>query len=319
MHRFERDSSQGHAESRAGRFTSPQRPGVFEPWLAFVVTALVFAHAVLWGTWNTTLDWVDIAGEGFLLVILLAVYVRTAHSMLATSVRRVLETGLLLLVAAIASDWIEEFFLDAPVLHLLENFGLIAGGPCVLYALFVEERSRGRESSRLQRQAEHFEYLALRDVLTGVGNRHAFDLQLARGVRQNGFALLLLDIDYFKRINDEHGHDVGDDILRLTGELLLSLLRGGDLAYRYGGDEFVLIVDTPDPARAHEIAERLRAGFVRLDHPVLDQGRRDGSYGSLSIGLAMAGPGTEPQSLLKAADQALYRAKQRGRNRIEQA
>ena len=85
MHRFEWESSQGHAESHAGRFTSPQRPGVFEPWLAFVVTALVFAHAVLWGTWNTTLDWVDIAGEGFLLVILLAVYVRTAHSMLAPS------------------------------------------------------------------------------------------------------------------------------------------------------------------------------------------------------------------------------------------
>ena len=291
--------------------------GVIEPWLGILVTLAIFAHAMLWANWVQKIDWVDVAGEGFVLVTLLAAYQRATRSALAPGVRITLQVGLLLMTSAAAADWIEEFYPKAPFLHLLENLGLIAGGPCLLYALNAVDKNRDLHALRLQHQAEHFENMALRDALTEVGNRHAFDLFLSARASKGGFAFLLLDLDHFKRINDEHGHNVGDEILRLTGGLLKSLLRDGDYAYRYGGEEFALIVVTNDPRQAYDIAERLRLGFARLDHPVLDQGRRAGAYGTLSVGFAMAVPKSNAAALIMAADRALYRAKTVGRNRVE--
>jgi diguanylate cyclase (GGDEF)-like protein len=163
---------------------------------------------------------------------------------------------------------------------------------------------------------------AVRDALTGVHNRGYLEESLAREearARRSGLPLgvMMIDIDHFKRFNDTHGHAAGDAVLRTVGQYVLSLTRGEDIFCRYGGEEFVLImIDTTERA-VWERAEALRAGVqaIAIEH----DGRAIGPI-TLSIGVAMI-PDHAPdgQAALAAADAALYRAKQGGRNRVEMA
>ena len=167
------------------------------------------------------------------------------------------------------------------------------------------------------RELDKMRALAERDGLTGLANRRAFDTQLmvewARWERhQRPFSLLLFDLDHFKRINDQHGHDAGDEVLRTVARTLAALLRGRDFAARYGGEEFaVLLSETPARA-AIEIAERVR-GHIELTQPV---------YGgkpipvTISGGVVSSATHLAPQDMLRKADQLLYKAKADGRNRI---
>lgn len=159
---------------------------------------------------------------------------------------------------------------------------------------------------------------ALCDPLTGLYNRRHLDetmqLQLQRcAVMGSGAAVLLLDIDHFKQINDRHGHAVGDQLLQTLAQLLLRNCRAGDTACRYGGDEFLLLLSevTPDAALAR--AQQLRQDFA------MQQLRVEGQSLSttLSCGLALfPAHGTEPARLIQRADQALYQAKLHGRNAV---
>jgi diguanylate cyclase (GGDEF)-like protein len=169
------------------------------------------------------------------------------------------------------------------------------------------------ENQRLQTQAQQ-------DGLTGVANRHAFDPALAafvaaeRPVSTPG-ALVLLDLDHFKRINDQHSHLVGDEVLRHVGQLLRDSLRGQDLAARWGGEEFVLLLDRVDSAQALEVCERLRLRLAAHDWAAVSPGLQV----TASIGVAMAQPGEDGTALAARADAALYSAKQQGRNQTRLA
>jgi diguanylate cyclase (GGDEF)-like protein len=151
--------------------------------------------------------------------------------------------------------------------------------------------------------------LALLDELTGLANRRAFRERLAglgRGsARGKGFALTLVDIDHFKRINDVHGHDVGDQVLVAAARTLRAHVRRGDLVARIGGEEFcVLQADITEDAIA--LAEDLRIAIASIREPVAITA----SFGVCHTGIA------PPEGLLKGADQALYRAKRAGRDRV---
>jgi diguanylate cyclase (GGDEF)-like protein len=151
--------------------------------------------------------------------------------------------------------------------------------------------------------------LALLDELTGLANRRAFRERLAglgRGsARGKGFALTIVDIDHFKRINDVHGHDVGDQVLVAAARTLRAHARRGDLVARIGGEEFcVLQADITDDAIA--LAEDLRIAIASIREPVAITA----SFGVCHTGIA------PPEGLLKGADQALYRAKRAGRDRV---
>lgn len=161
---------------------------------------------------------------------------------------------------------------------------------------------------------------ANQDVLTRILTRRAFLMRSEATLAQNfaasrPVALLMLDVDRFKPINDEHGHAVGDEVLvSLTGQIS-ALLRQGDLFGRIGGEEFaILLPGLPQPA-ALALAEQLRDGCARLRVPV--EGREPLAI-TVSIGLVwgVAGPGCSLQHLLKQADDALYRAKRAGRDRV---
>jgi diguanylate cyclase (GGDEF)-like protein len=170
----------------------------------------------------------------------------------------------------------------------------------------------------LIRDKEHQKELAVRDGLTGLYNRRAFgDLlvqSLAREDRQGGrLALLLLDLDHFKKLNDTYGHPAGDAALRGTARILERHLRRGDQAARYGGEEFVVILPGADESGALQLAERVRSAIEK--NAVLFEGARLAV--TASFGAAVwPRDGKEAEVLLSSADRALYAAKAAGRNRV---
>ena len=171
-------------------------------------------------------------------------------------------------------------------------------------------RSANRELER-QRQT---------DGLTAIANRRQFDVVLrrehARALRSGApLSLLLIDIDYFKRVNDHYGHAMGDDYLRAVARVLrASVGRPADLVARYGGEEFACLLPDTGAADAHRVAERIRAGVAELGlHNVLAPTPRL----TLSVGIAtLAGAKTGAQAFVDAADAQLYAAKRAGRDRV---
>ncbi len=176
--------------------------------------------------------------------------------------------------------------------------------------------------SELIAAREALRALATHDPLTGLWNHEEIlrilGLALVRAEREGqAVGVIMADIDHFKRINDTYGHLAGDAALRAAATTMLSLLRPYDAIGRYGGDEFLVVLPGCDSEHASGLAERLRAGIG--SHPV------DTSEGmievSLSLGVAVSGreTGTEAKGLVRAADRAVYRAKEQGRSRVEAA
>ena len=161
--------------------------------------------------------------------------------------------------------------------------------------------------------------LSTRDPLTGLFNRRYMEETLAQEqhrTRRNDtqLAVIMIDIDRFKQFNDCFGHDGGDAILRALGEFLKEQVRGSDIACRYGGEEFVLILPPSTEQGARQRAEKIRkdAALLRVSHANQDLGGI-----TLSLGVAMfLDDESEPATIVKAADVALYQAKRGGRNRV---
>ncbi len=191
----------------------------------------------------------------------------------------------------------------------------------------VAERTRQLDARNavLSRFNAELRAVAATDHLTGLANRRAFEAALRRrlagsGPRpgskpasEPGTGLLILDIDRFKRINDGHGHAIGDQALIHVARLLQAGLRGGDLLARVGGEEFAVLCAAADTDQLSEIAERLRR-MVRAA-PLQPAENAPPLPISVSVGGALAGPGDDMDGLLRAADRALYAAKRAGRNR----
>src|SRR5919106_5921650 len=160
---------------------------------------------------------------------------------------------------------------------------------------------------------------ALTDSLTGLANRRSFDLELgataARAIRSSPAHLVMADIDHFKRVNDAHGNDIGDEVLRIVGEVLLANVRRDSLVARVGGDEFGLLLPRASPDYTAGIATRLcellaSRPLVVRSHPEVSERI------TLSIGMAAWHAGESNAEWYARADAALYEAKRRGRNRI---
>ncbi|PBS13004.1 hypothetical protein CMZ82_07400 [Lysobacteraceae bacterium NML93-0792] len=173
--------------------------------------------------------------------------------------------------------------------------------------------------AQLERQQRLLEGLAAADPLTGLDNRRAFFERVSRRLgtpaRDDALAaLLMIDVDGFKPVNDRHGHAVGDRVLGVVAGALRTALQGGDIAGRFGGDEFCMLLVDVSPGEAGRRAERLRAAVAA--HPV----RVDGIEVpvTLSIGIAHARPGRDVDldALLATADRRLYLAKRAGRDRV---
>jgi diguanylate cyclase (GGDEF)-like protein len=148
------------------------------------------------------------------------------------------------------------------------------------------------------------------DGLTGIANRKSFDLVLEKLINsQTPFSLILLDIDHFKSVNDTYGHLIGDDVLQYLAKIMLDLSREEDLCFRYGGEEFGVIVKSGDTELAKNVAERLRTTVEKLQSPT-------GKHITISLGVATYPKHEkEVKQLISNADKALYESKVKGRNR----
>jgi diguanylate cyclase (GGDEF)-like protein len=168
---------------------------------------------------------------------------------------------------------------------------------------------------RAERENDH---RARHDALTGLSNRVGLDRAVATrlATKDARFALLYLDLDGFKSVNDTHGHARGDQLLRMVAGRLSGALRDGDVAARIGGDEFVVLAGTAEPAAARALGERLLTAIATT----YDLGDNISTTVGVSIGVALAPEhGADPTGLLAAADAALYQAKSGGKLRCAMA
>ncbi len=193
-----------------------------------------------------------------------------------------------------------------------EEAALAAGAfEALVLSLGLAERS-----TSLRRDRDQARQLADLDPLTGLLNRRAWHerltaLKQASRRRRQPLALMFLDVDHFKRLNDRYGHRAGDDGLRALAQALREELRGDDLIGRYGGEEFVIALPGLDAEQATPIAERIRERFrvqAALAFPDLQP--------TVSIGVVQLRPADDANGLVQRADEALYAAKSGGRNRV---
>lgn len=164
---------------------------------------------------------------------------------------------------------------------------------------------------------------SLTDALTGLANRKYFDSTIANmaqaaHVAGERFCLVMADIDHFKKFNDTYGHQTGDSVLRLVARSIMDNVKGRDLAARFGGEEFAILLASARLANAHVVAEQIRRNVETKKVVKRSTGESLGTV-TLSLGCAEYLPGETVESLIGRADQALYAAKRGGRNRVAAA
>jgi diguanylate cyclase (GGDEF)-like protein/PAS domain S-box-containing protein len=197
---------------------------------------------------------------------------------------------------------------DVHVMPLLSDKGEIVGG--------VEIFRDASSTIALESAYNRLRTLAEKDPLTGVANRRFLDTAIREQLHVLGctgipFCVLMIDVDHFKQINDTHGHGAGDQVLIRFARLLDTICRGSDVAGRFGGEEFLVILPGVHLKSAVPVAERIRRAAPEATP------REIPALLTVSIGVAEAALGDTAETLLGRADAALYRAKHRGRNRVE--
>lgn len=195
------------------------------------------------------------------------------------------------------------------ILLLLKNFFItLAMGGVIIGAVFVT----------VNRYQKELESLASTDKLTQLNNRHSFELlmgqALKQAIRENlALTIFIFDIDHFKKINDRYGHPAGDAVLQQLSSLVRKSLRTSDIVCRWGGEEFLVLLENCTIDKGADIAEQLRQAVEQTSFCYEDMT----ICVSISIGVTQWQPNEEKGELIKRADQALYRAKESGRNRVE--
>lgn len=189
----------------------------------------------------------------------------------------------------------------------------------LLVMLSERVRSHNRAIADSYGELRKAELYAATDALTGLGNRHtmedAFPREIERSRRDaDSLSLILLDLDNFKALNDRHGHVAGDRVLATVADVLRQQFRPGDILVRYGGDEFAVLLPGVDCERAELIAERVRVAVA--DCAIPGEAAPDAMNVTASIGIAELGDDNTLDALLHAADEAMYRAKRKGRNTV---
>jgi diguanylate cyclase (GGDEF)-like protein len=202
------------------------------------------------------------------------------------------------------------------IFHVCRKHGSYNDAEQQLALMVTEHISLALANLKLQETLRH---QAIRDPLTGLYNRRhmeeSLEREIRRATRRNAsFGVVMLDLDHFKRLNDTYGHAAGDAILRRMGEFLKDHVRGEDIACRYGGEEFALIILDASLEDVHRIADTIRQDVKQLDATYQNH-----HIGPLTVSLGVAAfpqHGTTIESLLQSADMALYRAKGEGRDRV---
>lgn len=182
------------------------------------------------------------------------------------------------------------------------------------YEAFQLKNALTNSLSFMHNQVNYFKDQSTIDSLTGIANRRALDTLLHQWIeQQHAFTLIMLDVDHFKKINDTYGHTVGDYVLKYFVNEIKSITRAQDLCFRYGGEEFIVILPDTSEQNAYDMTERLRQKLEVTNSP-------SGATITISAGIcSFPKTATSAEELLELADQALYEAKKTGRNRVVMA
>lgn len=265
-----------------------------------------------------------VAVGAVLMVVALVTAGRLIGDLPSGTVRRqwqVLASLIFFFVAAYVAYLVTQSNERESLTELLVPAAYFLGGYFVVLVTLVS-----LQTARDVRRVAVLEEQSITDPLMGVYNRRHLERrleeELGKAMRYGlPLSALLLDLDHFKTINDEHGHAVGDEVLRAFGNLLLDAVRKADIVTRYGGEEVLVLAPHTSLAEGGLLAERLRSS-VASTPLVAGSETRDGRalHATVSIGVAAFRPDIkDAPSLLKAADDALYRAKREGRNRVVMA
>lgn len=287
---------------------SPAFERLYLPWARIVVpirNSIVAAHIA------------ETAAHGQLeMLMVLPIVLIGPFFFLGLRFRTALFSGVLTVVSFIAQAIF--FELALPVALRSGAFLLMSLIACAIAARHLEKLSRTSflETHLIAELAQH-------DALTGTKNRRVFDEHLARLWPQSiedgrAIAILLIDVDHFKAYNDRYGHQAGDQALRQVAQTVQTFVRRPlDVLARYGGEEFAAVLYDVDGNQAMEIADRMRRAVEELD--IEHRGSRTSAGVTISAGVAVIEPTLErnPRGALQLADQALYEAKVKGRNRVE--
>lgn len=177
-----------------------------------------------------------------------------------------------------------------------------------------------KQIADLQQSLDAIRFESLTDELTTLANRKHFDQTIERAVNQAreadiGFSLLITDIDHFKTFNDTYGHQTGDQVLRLVGLATKQNVKGQDIACRYGGEEFAIVLPQTNLDQARTVAEHIRVAVMSKELVKRSTGENLG-FITISVGVSTFKGGDTVQTMIERADSALYLAKRTGRNRV---
>ena len=298
-------------EPKAGTMDDRWVPALFALWAAVLIAVLMNAHAG-----------VARVSVAVALITIAAIVGEVVRGIRARHALAPITLGAFasLALAAIAYVALVEGLLPGWgwVVHVL-GVGILIESLLLAIAVAAQVRSLRGRHRRLAERTNELALLSRLDPLTGLGNRRAYDAtvsdELARCQRRGRVAsLLVIDIDHFKKVNDSFGHDFGDSVIRVLGVTIANCVRTDDRAYRYGGEEFVVLLPNLGAAMAREVGERVMREFSNCS-PTAPDGKRP--FFSVSIGLAQMQAHDDARTLFARADLAMYRAKQNGRCRLE--
>jgi len=175
------------------------------------------------------------------------------------------------------------------------------------------------EITTLKKELKGIKHTARTDMLTGLLNRRGFDEALLEARlysidHNQAMSIILADIDHFKKVNDTHGHLIGDSVLKMLSKLLKEHIKGKDIAARFGGEEFIIVLPETPLKGAFILAEQIRMSLRTMKWTAKESGKAIGSI-TISLGVAQFKPTETAESLIQRADKALYFAKENGRNK----
>lgn len=277
--------------------------------------AVILTNTTLFTPIEGDITWSDVAAESAM-VLLASVWILILDpNSVRSSVYYALWAGSLLVLIGNLQDVLDEFYEVDTGITSLENVATPLGMGFITVGLLLWLRSNREAYVRLAEAKELYEQLSRTDALTKLYNsRYYYEqlrLEIERSQRyDHPLSLLFLDIDDFKAYNDAHGHVAGDKVLKAVGSVIKTALRENDSGYRYGGEEFTVLLPETDGDEAYVVAERIRRDFADLRfEQTAGQSKK-----TISIGISELKSGDDAESLTRRADKAMYQAKLMGKN-----
>lgn len=285
--------------------------------LVLLVTAAVIAPPLAVYRTQDDIIWISTVGSAIVCLVLLiiAVLIHTVYS--KRSVRTVLFCGSLVFHSGLMMDAIGDILYVARSFMIVKGVLIPLGMLTITAGVFMLIRNQRKVHHELEANKQTFEMLSITDQLTGLYNSRYFYEQLQKEIQRSQrygrpLSVLLIDIDDFKKHNDSFGHIEGDRVLRQLGRLISSVLRENDSGYRYGGEEFTIILPETDGDQAAVVADRIRSDFKGVDFSPDGQEVQK----TLSAGVAEFNGSDDVSSFIRHADKAMYAAKQTGKDKV---